>query len=252
MPSGIRRTGLLATTAASRGGRPLQASRTREDRFFSRVALLCPFNGADNGTTFTDVGPSALTVTRAGGTPPVTKTDQSVFAGSSGYFGGAGYLNLASDLDAGAFLGEDFTIEAWIRPANVTGNKIIVSLWPATSTAAWRFLALGNALNFGWTNAAGTTDGVSGTASLSSNTWSHVAVVRSGSAMSVYCDGARTGTGTLSAKIRTSSGAIQIGRNEDGNTWYWNGHMAEVRITKGVARYTGTAYQLPAFPHPVR
>lgn len=254
MPAGIRRTGLVAATAAARAGRPLLASRTREDPFFSRVTLLCPFNGADNGTTFTDIGPGALAITRAGATPPVTKTDQSVFAGSSAYFGGAGYLTLPSDSDAFAFLGEDFTVEAWIRPASVSAAvRSIVALWPTEAGAGWRFLQENAGLTFSWRSPAGVTSSFQLTSGLLvANQWSHVAVTRRGSTLGLFSDGSRRTTTTISTKIRTATSALNIGRQEESNVWYYTGHMAELRITKGVARYTGSTYQLPAFPHPVR
>jgi hypothetical protein len=83
------------------------------------------------------------------------------------------------------------------------------------------------------------------TASL--NTWYHVAIVRSGSTIALYINGTSVGTATLSSDL--TSDQVNIGRYFGGLDYY-NGYIDDLRITKGVARYT-TTFTPPtaAFPN---
>ena len=73
------------------------------------------------------------------------------------------------------------------------------------------------------------------------NTWQHWAVVRSGTTLTWYCDGVACGstTGVSTNITDTDTNApMYIGRAE---TWGYNipeSHIDDLRITKGVARYT--------------
>ena len=67
--------------------------------------------------------------------------------------------------------------------------------------------------------------------------WHHVAVVRNSSAWTLYVDGTSRATNTWSGTIADISGSIYIGRDQ----FYirdFTGHIDEVRITNGVARYS--------------
>ena len=67
--------------------------------------------------------------------------------------------------------------------------------------------------------------------------WHHVAVTRTNGSLSIYVDGTvrttTTQTGTCSV-----SNSLYVGFNyRDGQ--YFSGYLDDIRITKGVARYTG-------------
>ncbi|MDP3790291.1 MAG: LamG-like jellyroll fold domain-containing protein, partial [Candidatus Omnitrophota bacterium] len=66
--------------------------------------------------------------------------------------------------------------------------------------------------------------------------WSHIAVVRSGSIWSFFRGGIKQFELTDSKAILPGSGPITIGRYN--NTNYFNGYIDELRITKGIARWT--------------
>jgi hypothetical protein len=79
------------------------------------------------------------------------------------------------------------------------------------------------------------------TATMSTGTWYHIQVVRSGSTPYLFVDGTSvavsvtTGFGNLS----DISGVLSIGRLDASNGAYVNGWVDEVRISKGIARNTG-------------
>ena len=73
---------------------------------------------------------------------------------------------------------------------------------------------------------------------ISPNTWYHVAFVRNGNDWALYLNGTAENTRTVSGSITSSSnGALDIGRRFNG-AYFVDGYMDDLRITKGLARYT--------------
>jgi len=73
-------------------------------------------------------------------------------------------------------------------------------------------------------------------ATVSLNTWNHVAYTRNGSTLTRYINGTANGTATWSANLTGSS--FLIGGSTAGNVGYLTGNIDDFRITVGVARYT--------------
>jgi hypothetical protein len=71
------------------------------------------------------------------------------------------------------------------------------------------------------------------TTTLALNQWHHLALVRHGNDFTGYADGVGTPLITSSSAIHNSSATLKIGEN--GGVY---GYLDEVRISKGVARYT--------------
>ena len=77
------------------------------------------------------------------------------------------------------------------------------------------------------------------TATIANDVWTHVAVVRSGSTITQYINGTADGTLTSAVNI-VSHGALQVGRAvlTSSTTQMWQGYIDELRVSKGVARWT--------------
>jgi hypothetical protein len=71
---------------------------------------------------------------------------------------------------------------------------------------------------------------------VTASAWHHVAATRSGNTVRVFLDGTEDASATFSNGTAASS-ALVIGAFADG-TEALNGWMDEIRITKGLARYT--------------
>ena len=103
-------------------------------------------------------------------------------------------------------------------------------------------------------------DGSTGAATVSYNIgstdvseWHHVAAVRSGSTATLYYDGVDVGWITHSVDMAYSENrTLEIGHTTvtDVNRWF-DGQMADLRITKGVARYTAD-FTPPTVSFPTR
>jgi hypothetical protein len=235
-PNGFA-AGLAKTITYSLDGGAASGAAT--DPSFSSVSLLLHMNGSNNSTTFTDNSSNAFTVTVNGS--PVISTAQSKFGGASGLFDGSANSRLtvpsssAFDLSSG-----DFTIELWIYISTIKDCGLV-----AKSTNNWALRLRSNG-GLAW-NANGS-QLITGSATLSSGTWNHVAVVKSGSTTTLYANGAADGT-TTSSPVNTTS-VVTIGNNPSAlTTQAFNGHIDDLRITKGVARYTANfTPPIEAFP----
>jgi hypothetical protein len=80
------------------------------------------------------------------------------------------------------------------------------------------------------------------------NEWNHCAISRSGNNFKMFLNGEETASATSSESINNNYNVLKIGDDEGSNNSA-NGRIDEVRITKGVARYTSN-FTPPTQPFP--
>jgi len=224
------------------------------DPYFDSVVLLAPFSGEDGDTTSTDLSNSAHTLTFNSNS--VLDGDIRKYGFTSCLMDGVSdYVSAAdhADWDLGA---GDWTIECWTRFNGDPGttNMTFVAQWEDTSGKSWIFDYYNNLARMLY-SANGTSGffGLQAAWNPVGDAWYHVACVRNGSTIEIFIDGTSIGTDTAigtttlynsTAPLRIGSADVpsETGANMDG--WIEN-----VRITKGVARYTA-AFTPPerAFP----
>ena len=201
---------------------PLDPSR-------SNVSLLLHGNGTNGSTTITDSSPTPKTVTAVGNAQ--ISTAQSKFGGASIAFDENGdYLTLASNPNLALGSG-DFTIEMWVysTATGVTQNFLDAR---ASSTGYAVQKNSSNEITF-YSEVAGS---FIVNAALTANQWVHVAIVRSSGTITLYLDGTSADTGANTSNY-TSQIAV-IGARFSKNQQYYTGYIDDLRITKGIARYT--------------
>ena len=209
------------------------------DSYFSSVSLLLNMDGSNGSTVFTDSSSSAVTFT-ANGNAQISTT-QSKFGGASGYFDGTGDSISTTTMTPFQFGTGDFTVECWVYITSIgTYNAII----DTRSSGSFDNLTFGvwNAYNAG-TLRLDHVSSYSGarltgsSTSVSLNTWTHIAWTRSGSTIACFVDGVKDATTvTNSGSLDSSGSTAYIGQVIDPN--YLTGYIDDLRITKGVARYT--------------
>jgi hypothetical protein len=208
------------------------------DQYYNSCSLLMHFNGANGSTTFTDNSPSPKTVTSNNGA--AISTAQSKFGGGSGFFDGTDdYLSINYN-SAFNFGTNSFTWETWIYPTNISGidgiyatsggsganPKFVIHLNAGTPSIHYNNLTNGSDI---YTTA---------TSAVSINTWTHLAFVRNGSNWTWYINGNSAGSGTNNTNITFTSQPTYIGYGGESYFTPFNGYIDELRVTKGVARYT--------------
>ena len=152
--------------------------------------------------------------------------------------------------------GGDFTIEFWVNFTSLAADRALVSKY---GNAAENAGGLGYVVQ--WVQSSSVLRlvlGVGGGSdalytwswSPSTSTWYHVAITRSGTSGRAFVNGTQIGTtSTLSTSDVASPNVIQIGKTHT-VAQYLLGYMDDLRITKGVARYTAN-FTAPtaAFPN---
>jgi hypothetical protein len=206
--------------------------------------LLLPCDGIDGFTgTLPNLGNAQSFLTQNGAKLVTAQTAQSKFGGRAVSFNGSSYLSIP-DSDDWNFGTGDFTIECWVNFSSFSGTKNIISQSNAGITSFWQTY-FSSAKRFGFqvynspTTLADYEYDFSATVIL--NTWYHFVIVRNGTSLLLFIDGdLKTWTIIYTAignsSIPDISGNIYIGNIVFVN--YMNGWIDEVRISKGIARWT--------------
>lgn len=157
--------------------------------------------------------------------------------GSSIYFDGTGdYVSLSTDT-TNFTLDGDFTIEFWINAQDSTiGGVIANGSSSFVSNAAAIIFDHGSGADKISFFAKNVQDAAMVTSdALSTDTWYHIAIVRSGSTITLYQDGVSKTTHTSSSTIHLSETSLKVGSYWGGDFY---GYLEDVRITQDLARYT--------------
>lgn len=208
------------------------------DPYFSSVESLLRFEGANNGTTFTD--DKGLTVASYG----TVKISTSNFkqGASSGYFDGSvGHLIFTKGADW-YWPSATFTFECWAYPT-ANGGYLWSNAYASDESSGWywRFYinSSGYLSLYSWTGGNNTRESTNYPLTL--NSWNHIAYVVISQVVYIYSNG---------NLCLTVSGIPPSGNYSYVLTGsYFTGYIDELRVTKGVARYT-SEFTPPAAPFP--
>ncbi len=210
------------------------SEKTPVDPQFTSVSLLLHGNGANGSTTITDSSRIPKTVTAFGNAQ--ISTAQSKFGGSSIAFDGAGDYLQASASDNFAFNAQDFTVEFWLYWLGATANPQY-------------FIDCRDA-NFGFFWLYGVVSSNNGTANYSHTStvaqWQHWAVSRQTGTLRIFRDGVLAFSGADSSNYTGKN--LFVGARFNAIETL-NGYIDDLRITKGIARYTAN-FTPPTAPFP--
>ena len=221
------------------------------DIYYPSSSILLHFSGSNNSTTFIDSSPNNVSSTVSGGAKITSSFSK--FGGTSLFLGGTNGNYLTIPVVSGGPLdvnNQNFTVECYIYITATTTNGIIASRYNSNA---------GNSGNYNWDlsiTSTGKLQGIilqfnnnnsynqiTGLTTLATNTWHHIAYVKSSSLQTLFLNGNIDASGSITITTSDSGQAIRIGAslNFDGST---NapiaGYIDEFRITKNVVRYTGS------------
>jgi hypothetical protein len=213
---------------------------TTGDVYYPQTSLLMHFNGTNGSTTMTDNSKNNFVLTAINGAS--LSSVQSKFGGTSLALDGTNdYVSISGNniLD---FASSDFTVECWVRlnamptsdawPTNYSSHFIVITIGTPS---------LGDGIGFmiGQTKLIiqnNDSQSVNGTHGMTTNTWYHLAFVRYSNNLYLYVDGVQKGTAAYSSAVGT--GATTYIGCETGQGAFLNGYIDDLRVTKGIARYT--------------
>ena len=196
----------------------------------ANTSLLCNFT---NAGIFDQTAKNILETV---GDAKVSTAQYKYGTGSMVFDGTGDYLTIRDNLMMQMGSG-DFTIEFWWYPNSIAGYQTPYDkgytgsggLLLQTGNGDGRIIVYANGSSVVTSNTAVTV-----------NNWTHMALVRNSTSLTLYQNGVSVGSATNSTNFSNTS-ITGIGGNASGGVGYpINGYIDDLRITKGYARYTAT------------
>ena len=170
------------------------------------------------------------------------------FDGAMEFDGSADYMTIPNS-DDWDILSGDFTIDGFFYFDSATTQMYFVNQYQDGSNywvfeykndTAWQ-------LSFGRVGSGGSL--LYANWQPTTSTWYHIAATRSGNHLRIFVDGVLIDDDESFSDTTTLDGTLQIGR-WGGNSRYYDGRMSNLRISKGIARWTSN-FTPPTRPYEV-
>ena len=207
--------------------------------FTPPTAPLTEVNGTSLLCNFTNAGiydGTGRNVLETVGDAHVENSAKKYGTGSMQFDGTGDYL-FVQGLDNLEFGTGDFTVEFWLNTSNL--DVVPFDCRPASTQGDYLTLYIDTNGALRWEE-GGANRIISSNGAISTGTWYHIAATREGTNSKLFLDGTQVGsTYTDSTNYLIPSGRPSIGAQGRtvGNSGV-NGYIDDLRITKGVARYT--------------
>jgi hypothetical protein len=224
----------------------------RSDPYAANLVLALPFVSSGLSSGFGDYAPSikgsgtAKTIVSTSATIAnvSTASTSSLYYGSGASFNNSGIgISFASSSDF-AFGTGDYTVECWIHRNNASSALGNNGLWSVGAVNAVGSLTLFYEDSAFMLRSRGTGDGsytndFSLTSSnFSTQQWNHFAVCRKGTTVTLYANGVAAGISTTSSR-NVDANPFIVGSITSSGLYPFFGFMQDLRVYKGVAKYTG-------------
>ena len=237
-------TGYLSDVRVVNGTAVYTTNFTSPTTILTAVAntglLTLQYNGGANNGGVIDNSPFNNTISRTGSQG--TFSPYSQMGWSILFNGSTDYLALPTS-SAFALSTGNFTAECWFYTTAFATFQSFIDFWPNTSgtyiVGQWQ-LGTDNANHLTWTVATSTISAGNQTLTASTtftiNTWNHAAIVRNGTAVTLYLNGVSVASTTFSGTVGYSSAGGSLGRQTTGSL-YLTGYLSNARLTN-TAVYT--------------
>lgn len=224
---------------AAGAGLVQQTVNSSSDPYFASVVTLLHFEGANGSTTFTCQKGNTYTVS---GNAQLTTTSPLV-GGASGLFDGAGDYITAGPSGNFEMGTGDFTVEATIQTS--VKNKVIIDLRQIGAPGIVFFTRETTGYLGAFAN-TGSPVGIYGNTDVCDGSVHNVAFSRVSGTLYLFVDGTLQNSGAMANNLNNAA-ICRVGAANNG-TLSWNGRIDEVRVTKGVGRYTSSYTPVAPFP----
>jgi hypothetical protein len=236
----VTATNALGTSISS--GTSNSATPAITDPYFSSVVLLL------NGDTITDLSSIPRPITNSGSVS-INTSNKKYGTGSMSFNGSSQALLIAATPQFN-FSTNNFTIECWFnQTSKLSSYPCLINFNGPWGSGVFEFQVntndVGNKVCFSINNGGGNI--LTSTTNPTFGTWYHAAVVKDGSTLRLFVNGIQEASATYTNDINLSMNTTaNVGGISDK---YFNGYIDDLRITKGIARYTSN-FTPPTAPLP--
>lgn len=204
----------------------------------SYTKVLMHFDGDNNSTTFTDE--SGKTWTSSGGA--LNTTSQYKFGTASGYLDGSNDYIYAADTED-LQIGLTFTVDFWFRAPSKPGVNYRGIIDKYTGSTAGFAIYLPSSVSGAINVILDTSTIINGSTDICNDSWHHIAFVGDGTYAKLFVDGTQDGTTKTITGMNLSNSGHNVYIGGDNVSTVINGNaffIDELRISKGIARWTST------------
>ncbi len=218
------------------------AGATVGDVYFPQTTLLLPFNGTNGATSTSDLSNTNASVTFSSGDE--IRTAQSKFGNSSLYVADNVTISSSDGFNMGT---GEFTIEGWWYFTSFSNSFGLYDQWSSGSS--------GNSQIWHGSSAAGKLkwyyDGgslITSNTTMSTGQWYHIAFVRESGTLKMYFNGTvDSNTQSFSSQYGKTD-TVYLGAQHTSGGGAPLYYVDDLRVTKGLARYTGN-FTAPTTTH---
>jgi len=147
------------------------------------------------------------------------------------FFDGSSDFLIIDDIKE-TFGNSDFTIEFWMNTGGGSDRRVL-AFGDNNASGSLHIIYTGQYMRVNWES----TGGATGTRAVNGNTWKHFALVRSSGNLKSYVDGTQdVDYGTVT--VNFNNPYLSIGGSPGLSSNGYVGYIDDLRLTKGVARYT--------------
>jgi len=220
------------------------AGTTVGDVYFPQTKLLLPFDGSNGATTTSDLSNTNASVTFSSGDE--IRTAQSKFGNSSLYVADNVTISSSDGFNMGT---GEFTIEGWWYFTHFSNTFGLYDQWSSGSSGnsqIWHSTGSGGAGKIKWYYDGGSI--VTSNTTMSTGQWYHIAFVRESGTLKMYFNGTVDSNTQSFSSQYGKTGTVYLGDQHAGGGGAPQYYVDDLRVTKGLARYTGN-FTAPTTAH---
>lgn len=208
-----------------------------EDSNYSSVSILLHGDGTDGSTTFTDSSTNGFTPSSVFGQTQIDTADKKYGTGSILFDGASDYIWYTSNVAFGLGTGP-WTVECYAKTTTLATNNTLFDF--RTTTGEGTFYIQTNGKIAYWNDTTNYQETIGGAGTISINTWYHIAFTYTSGVLRGFLDGTLFMEHTGLSLDFGASKPFFIGSHYNGATDFFTGWIDEIRVTKGIARYTSS------------
>ena len=232
----------VATTASVGLG---YTDALRADPYAANLVLAIPgvIGGQSSG-----YGDYSANIKGSGSNKTVTANGNAGVAATASYYGSALSFDGTGDYFASAnssdfYFNGDFTVEFWVyRNVTSTSETLVGVFENSVARRSWQIETRTNsALKFEWFSDGSSSSNITtANNSVPGSQWNHIAMVKKNNTITGYVNGVAAGINTTAGAIyQNTVDPLRIGVLNAAEDQDFSGYLQDLRIYKGVAKYTG-------------
>lgn len=135
----------------------------------------------------------------------------------------------------------NFTVEFWVYPLSGPVSEYNPTFYTNHADNNWNTGTSGLRIHHGNLIFDAPFQQINFSTAISNNVWTHVAVVRNGNTITAYINGVNSGSVTRTATVGSDTDRPALSTSDTvgtGGREFMEGYIDDLRITKGIARYT--------------